>query len=536
MKNEVVIVNGKELKSSDFVGLHAHSAFSMFDGFGLPQDHMDFAYSNGSKALALTDHGSMNGLSHQLLKAKKMKMEGKDFKPIFGVEAYYIESVEEWSKLRAEIALDKKRAREVKSGLSAVVMEDGQRDDKRALSRKRHIILLAQNQKGLENIYEMVSKSYTGDYFYRKPRIDFELLKKHSEGVIVTTACLGGIASEAVWKHQEEGEDAVYDSMLADLTKFRDLLGDRFYAELQWNNVPEQHMLNTVLIRVAKTLGVELISTCDSHYPNPDAWKGRELYKRLGWLGKMPEWMSNEIPESVEEIGYELYPKNAHEMWESYRKYSDMLGVAYDDDIVMDSITRTREIAFGQIEDFLPDTSVQLPSFIVPDDTDADTFLSETAKTALDTYISSMKESKKREYSSRLDKELLIIASQKFSEYFLVTKAITDFSWKYTFVGPGRGSAAGSLLAFLLKITHIDPIMWNLPFERFLTKSKLEGFETKTGGYKERGDYIKLTSDSGKEITLSPELFIKVKRGAFEREVMVKNLIEGDEIVSLFKV
>ena len=464
-----------ELRKEQFVNLHGHSCFSLFDGFGFPQEHMDFAHENGSRALALTDHGSMNGLSYQLLRAKEMKAEGKDFKPIFGVEAYYIDSLEEWQTLRNEMAADKKRAKEIDKSDSAMVVEDEQRNDKRALGRKRHIVLLAQNQKGLENIYEMVSKSYSGDYFYRKPRIDWELLKKHQEGVIVATACLGGIAAGSMWKHQEEGEDAIVDDMLANLTKFRDTFGDRFYAELQWNNIPEQHLLNKCLIKVAQQLDIKLISTCDSHYPRPDAWKDREVYKRLGWLGKMPAWMDDNIPESVEEIGYELYPKNAQEMWESYKRYADDGEHSYSDDIVMESITNTAAIAFEQIEDFLPDTSVQLPSFMVPSDKSADEALKEVADEALRLYLRGSDKTKKRHYRKRLEEELDVIASQKFSEYFLATKAITDFSWNYTFVGPARGSAAGSLLAFLLNITQIDPMKWNLPFERFLTRGS-DGF------------------------------------------------------------
>ena len=463
------------LNKEQFVNLHGHSCFSLFDGFGFPQEHMNFAYENGSRALALTDHGSMNGLSYQLLRAKEMKAEGKDFKPIFGVEAYYIDSLEEWQTLRDEIAKQKGGDKEVDAGDSAMVVEDEQRDDKRALGRKRHIVLLAQNQKGLENIYEMVSKSYSGDYFYRKPRIDWELLKKHSEGVIVATACLGGIAAGSMWKKQEEGEDAIVEDMIANLTKFRDTFGDRFYAELQWNNIPEQHLLNKCLIKVAQQLDIKLISTCDSHYPTPTAWKDREVYKRLGWLGKMPAWMDDNIPESVEEIGYELYPKNAQEMWESYKRYSNDGEHSYDDDIVMESITNTAVIAFEQIEDFLPDTSVQLPSFMVPSDKSADEALKDVAEEALGKYLRGSDKTTKRHYRKRLEEELDVISSQKFSEYFLATKAITDFSWNYTFVGPARGSAAGSLLAFLLNITQIDPMKWNLPFERFLTRGS-DGF------------------------------------------------------------
>jgi DNA polymerase III subunit alpha len=458
------------LRKEQFVNLHGHSCFSLFDGFGFPQEHMNFAFENGSRALALTDHGSMNGLSYQLLRAKEMKAEGKDFKPIFGVEAYYIESLDEWQNLRDEIAADKKRAKEVESGDSAMVVEDEQRNDKRALSRKRHIVLLAQNQKGLENIYQMVSKSFSGDYFYRKPRIDFDMLREHQEGVIVLTACLGGIAAESMWKHQEEGVEAIASDMLENLRKFKDLLGDRFYGELQWNNIPEQHLLNQAIIKVAGELDLKLVSTCDSHYPRPDAWRDREVYKRLGWLGKMPAWMDDNIPESIEEIGYELYPKNAQEMWESYKRYSNDLDVSYSDDLVMESITNTAFIAFEQIEDFLPDTSVQLPSFMVPSDKSADEALRDLAEKALDLYLRNESKATKQQYSRRLEEELDVISSQKFSEYFLATKAIVDFSWEYCFVGPARGSASGSLLSFLLKITQIDPIKWNLPFERFLTR------------------------------------------------------------------
>jgi hypothetical protein len=112
-----------------------------------------------------------------------------------------------------------------------------------------------------------------------------------------------------------------------------------------------------------------------------------------------------------------------------------------------------------------------------------------------------------------LEEELDVISSQKFSEYFLATKGITDFSWNYTFVGPARGSAAGSLLAFLLKITQIDPMKWNLPFERFLTRGDLFGVHDENSKTTEvTGDYIRLTSDSGEVLTLSPNLFIKVSR------------------------
>ena len=105
--------------------------------------------------------------------------------------------------------------------------------------------------------------------------------------------------------------------------KMQAIFGDRWYGELQWNNVPEQHELNRYIIQMHQEFGIDLISTADSHYYNETVWKDRELYKRLGWLGRgKPDYLSDELPTSVEEIGYELYPKNGDQMWESYKKYS----------------------------------------------------------------------------------------------------------------------------------------------------------------------------------------------------------------------
>ena len=465
-------ISNRSKPTIPFVGLHAHSvAGSIFDALGYPQEHMDFAYQNGMDALALTDHGNANGLAYQVLHAKKMHAENKNFKPIFGVEAYFLPSVANWKTEYEKALQDKKKKVDDSQSGTTVENEESKKSMKNILNRRRHLILLAQNQKGLENIFQLISKSFKGDNFYRFPRIDYKMLEEHSEGIIVSTACLGGIFAGDMWRNREEGKEAVLNAMRETARRMTSILGkDRFLAELQWNNIPEQHLLNRCLIKVAAQLDLKLVSTCDSHYPRPDAWRDREVYKRLGWLGKMPEWMDDNIPSSVDEIGYELYPKNAQEMWESYRRYSDALDLSYDDDLIVQSITNTAAIAFQQIEDFMPDTSVQLPSFMVPSDKSADEALSDLAEKALAVYLRGTDKTTKRRYRRRLEEELDVISSQKFSEYFLATKAITDFSWKYCFVGPARGSAAGSLLAFLLKITQIDPIKWDLPFERFLTR------------------------------------------------------------------
>ena len=460
-----------------FVGLHAHSvAGSIFDAIGYPQDHMNYAYENGMDALALTDHGNMNGLAYQVLHGKKMKAEGKNFKPIYGCEAYFIPSIKEWRAEYEKSLQDKKAAKKIKkedqSG-ATVEDENATKNTQNILRRRRHLILLAQNQTGLNNLFKLVSESYREENYYRFPRIDYDLLSKYNEGIIAASACLGGVYAGNFWENRDNGETAVLEAMRDTTRRMQAVFGDRWYGELQWNNIPEQHELNKYIIQIAKEFNMRLISTADSHYPRPDVWKDRELYKRLGWLGKkMPSWGSSELPEGVEEIGYELYPKNGQQMWQSYKSYSE--GHDYDDNLVLKSMEETWNIAHNRIEDFFPDNTVKLPDFVVPAGYTADEAL---AKLALDGLCEVMGWSarlrmtlspKHHEYLNRLKHELSVISDRGFSKYFLTMKSICDIANGMMLTGPGRGSAAGSLVAYALRITQVDPIKYGLLFSRFL--------------------------------------------------------------------
>ena len=451
-----------------FVGLHAHSvAGSIFDALGYPQAHMDFAYENGCDALALTDHGNMNGLAYQVLHAKKMMADGKDFKPIFGCEAYFLPSLDDWRDEYQKAMEDKKNARKIKKeGQSGATVEDENSSKKTQdlLRRRRHLVLLAQNQTGLNNLFKLISESYLPENYYRYPRMDYALLKKYNEGIIASSACLGGVYAGNYWEHRESGEEAVLEAMRETTRRMIDVFGDRWYGEIQWNNVLEQHELNSYIIKVAQEFGVKLLSTADSHYPNPDAWKDRELYKRLGWLGKgTPSWAEgSELPDAVDEIGYELYPKNGDQMWESYKTYAD--GIDYDDDLVLKSIEESYHIAHERIERFLPDNTVRLPSFVVPaGHTEDEALVNATLEGLRERNLHN-----NNEYLDRLRHELNVIADRGFSKYFLTMKAICDVSNEMMLSGPGRGSAAGSLVAYVLGITQVDPIKYNLLFSRFL--------------------------------------------------------------------
>ena len=464
-------MNRKE-PSIPFVGLHAHSvAGSIFDAIGYPPEHMDFAYENGAKALALTDHGNMNGFSHQLLHLKKMKAEGREFKAIYGVEAYFIPSIKEWREEYDRIKADAKEARKLNNDVSGTSIEDEQESKKAIrslLNHRRHMVLIAQNQTGLSNIFKLISESYKEENFYRYPRVDYDMLAKYSEGVIASSACLGGIYAGDYWANCDEGEEAILTAMRTTTENMIRVFGDRWYGELQWNDVPQQHELNQYIIQMKNEYDITLISTADSHYPNPDAWKDRELYKRLGWLGgkDRPDYLSNELPIDIDAIGYELYPKNGDQMWESYKKYSELCEVEYDDDLVLKSLTETHHIAFHRIENFEPDTSIKLPDFVVPEGATAEDALQKMAIDSLRT--KNLHENE--EYVERLKMELAVIEDRGFSKYFLTMKAIVDKANEVQVTGPGRGSAAGSLVAYVLDITQVDPIRWGLLFERFLRR------------------------------------------------------------------
>jgi DNA polymerase-3 subunit alpha len=460
-----------KLKSNiPFVGLHAHSGIgSPFDGLGYPQEHMDFAYENGSDALALTDHGNMNGMAYQVLHAQKMKEQGKNFKPIFGVEAYFLPNLHEWRQEYNKAKENKKNKIDTSHSGTTIENESVSKQAvKNILNRRRHLILLAQNQVGLNNIFSLVSKSFSTENFYRFPRVDYKLLRKHNEGVIAASACLGGVYAGDYWENRDKGPMAVQDAMSRTTLKMMEIFGDRWYGELQWNSIPEQHELNKYIIQVATKYGIGLISTADSHYPSPQAWKDRELYKRLGWLGKgnLPEWLGSELPQGVQEIGYELYPKNGDQIWDSYKQYSAQCGVEYEDAQIRQSIEETYKIAHNRIESFMPDSHVRLPDFVVPTGMTATQALARMCVDGLRTL--GLHGDKK--YVDRLREELEVIDDRGFSKYFLTMNAIADKANEVQLTGPGRGSAAGSLVAYVLGITQIDPIKYNLLFSRFLRR------------------------------------------------------------------
>ena len=221
-----------------YVNLHAHDvAGSPFDALGYAPEHMDFAYQNGLDAHAITNHGNMNHLPNQILHLKRMRKEGKDFKNVYGVEAYFIPSIEDW---RGMYEQQKKKKKE-KANAMTLDESEKERSNWKDLFRRRHLVLIAQNQVGLNNLFKLVSDSFVAENFYRGPRIDYALLEKYNEGIIATSACLGGIYAGNYWMNREDGDEAVLEAMRTTTRKMVSIFGDRWYAEVQWNKIKEQH-------------------------------------------------------------------------------------------------------------------------------------------------------------------------------------------------------------------------------------------------------------------------------------------------------
>lgn len=493
---------------SRFVGLHAHSSFSTFDGLGYPGDHIKFVSSEaqGMDAWALTDHGNGSGLAHARSAAVKVQKSGKKYRQLYGVEFYFVPSLEDWQRsldTHHQSIKDAKSSKEMQArGEEATIVKppdeeeqgghviENEEETKEAKPGKPewkkyyHLVVIAKNQTGLGNLFTLVKKSFKYG-FYRFPRIDFKMLKEHGEGLVVSTACVGGLPSGLIYSQfpdkrfaelhpdllQGPEAEAAVKKIGGDLDnmvdRFVDCVGqDNFFLELQFNELPAQHLTNRCLIDAAVRNGIPLVATADSHFPSPDKWQARELYKKLGWIGaKLDKTM---LPR-LEDMKTMLYPKNASQMWDEFLKGHEQ----YDfyqghEELVRDAIERTHDIAWEKCEDTWIDVSGKLPKFGTPEKS-AFSMLADLVKEGL------IREglADKPEYVARAKEELSDIKYLGHEAYFLAMQKIFDVAVNKTLLGPGRGSGAGSLVNFLLGITQIDPIPYGLLWSRFLGRHRV---------------------------------------------------------------
>ncbi len=401
---------------ADFAHLHLHTQYSILDGASNISKLISKVKKDGMKAAAITDHGNMFGVK---LFHKTAKKEG--IKPILGCEVYVARnSRHETSK------------QEDRSG--------------------NHLIILAKNKIGYHNLVKLVSKAWT-DGFYYKPRIDEDLLFKHSEGLIISSACLAGVVSQSILKGNiEKAEEKIL--------KYKEIFGEDYYLELQRHKTgdpikdagtfEEQQTVNEAIVKLSEKLGVKYIATNDVHYINKEDAEAHDILIALS-TGK-----DLDDPSRMRYSGEE-YVKTQSEMKELF---SDL----------PDALATTNEIA-DKVEEYDLDRDPVMPEFPLPAGfEDEGEYLKHITYEGAKERWGELDD----KLTERIDFELDTILRMGFPGYFLITwdfiKAAREMDVS---VGPGRGSAAGSAVAYCLKITDIDPIKYGLLFERFLNPDRI---------------------------------------------------------------
>ncbi len=400
---------------SDFVHLHLHSEYSLLDGACRISDIPKRAKECGHTAVALTDHGVMYGV---IAFYNECKAQG--IKPIIGCEVY----VASGSRFEKNISKN--------------------------TSKYHHLVLLCENEIGYKNLMYMVSKGFT-EGFYAKPRVDMELLRSHSEGLIALSACLAGKVPSLLLK----GE---YQEAKAAAVELSDIFGkDNFYIELQDHDINEQKQIIPELVKIAEECGLGLVATNDCHY----------LYREQAQTQAV--LMCIQTNSSILDgrpIGFEtdeFYYKNSDEMRMRFGRYKG-------------AIENTVRIAERCNVEFSFE-GYKLPKYSTPNGISASECLNDLTQSGIERRLSNGTLNfcdKEKVYRERVEYELGVIESMGYSDYFLIVADYVSYAKKNSIpVGPGRGSGAGSLVAFLIGITDVDPIKFDLLFERFLNPERV---------------------------------------------------------------
>ncbi|MGB9766448.1 MAG: DNA polymerase III subunit alpha [Sulfurihydrogenibium sp.] len=411
----------------DFVHLHLHTHYSLLDGAIKIKDLAKKAVEYGYKAVGITDHGNIFGAVEFY---QEMKSVG--VKPLIGMEAYFTNN-------RFE--------------------RKGEGSDDILTDKNYHVILFAKDKTGFKNLMKLSSLAYTEGFYY-KPRIDWELLEKYRDGLICQTACLKGFIPHLLSKGQ-------YEEAKKYAKRLKELFGEDLYFEIQINGLEEQEEANKGIIQLAKELGVKVVGTNDSHYLNPEDQPAHDIIKAL---------QMKETLKSLQEKGKAFKVKGLHftspeEMYEKFKGYEEYLKntmeIAEKCNVEIDTV-ETRGYLFPKY---------QIPDIENPTQEDIARYFEKLAKEGLEKRLEKIKDlssEKLREYRERLQYEIDVINKMGFAEYFLIVQDFINYAKNNGIpVGPGRGSAGGSLVAYCLGITEIDPLKHGLIFERFLNPERI---------------------------------------------------------------
>ena len=395
--------------SKEFVHLHTHSHYSLLDGLAKIDDIIKKAKDDGMKSIALTDHGAMYGIIEFYQKCIKAGI-----KPIIGEEMY-------------------------------VAPYGTKHTDKDSQNRYHHLILIAETTEGYQNLIKLTTKAHLEGYYY-KPRIDWDLLKEYGKGLIVLSGCMSGEIADAIVNRQE--------AKAKDLAQaFSSIMGkDNFFLEIQPHNIDgKQDIINKSLKKMSKDIGIPLVATNDAHYLNKEDDQAHDILICLGTKRKKAE------KNRMSMLGENLSFKTQEEMVDAFSDCPE----AIDNTVVI----------ANRCDVTIPLGAIVLPTFDTPDGQDAHVYLRELCEEGL---LSRFEKPYTDELVKRLDYEMETILKMGFSTYFLVVRDFVHWAKERRIVvGPARGSAASSLVSYLLGITTVDPLEYNLLFERFLNPERI---------------------------------------------------------------
>ena len=392
----------------EFTHLHVHTQYSLLDGSSKINEIVQRAKDLGMKALAITDHGVMYGVIDFYKAAKEVGI-----KPIIGCEVY--------------VSPASRFDREVVHG------ED----------RYYHLILLAKNNKGLENLTKIVSKGFVDGYYYR-PRVDYEILTEYGEGLIALSACLAGEVPKLIARDEYEKAKEV-------ALKNQRIFGEgNYFLELQDHGIYEQKKVNEVLIKLSKETGIGLVATNDVHYINAEDAVPHDILLCIQTAKKVND------KDRMRYEGGQFYLKSPEQMERLFSNIPEAL----------ENTNHIAELCNVEIEFGV----TKLPEYEVPEGLGAGQYLRKLCFEGLN----SRYENPDYSLTERMEYELGIIEKMGYIDYFLIVWDYINYAKKHDIpVGPGRGSAAGSIVAYALGITDVDPIKYKLLFERFLNPERV---------------------------------------------------------------
>jgi DNA polymerase-3 subunit alpha len=417
----------------EFVHLHVHTDYSLLDGACETSELLDEASRQKMSAVAITDHGNLFAAANFFNEASK-----RDVKAIIGCEVY--------------VAKGSRHDRGDKTGASAA----NDRDDWEPGTRgNNHLVLLCENLEGYHNLIKLVSSGFLEGFYY-KPRIDYDLLAKHSKGLIALSACLQGAVTEAVVEEK-------YDKARDNAYRLRDIFGKQnFFLEIQDQGLEIEKGVNPHLVRLSKETGIPLVATNDCHYLHHDDAHAQEVLLCIQTGKTMSDERRMKFPTD------QFYFKTANEMYEIFKE-------------IPDSLQRTVDIA-ARCNVKIERIPNPFPEFKVPEGHTAGSYFEKVVREGFATRVPSLERLAKAgalanplsEYERRLTSEIQMIQKMRYEGYFLIVWDFIHYARVQGVpVGPGRGSAAGSLVSYALRITDVDPLQYNLLFERFLNPERV---------------------------------------------------------------